>query len=57
MLFRLQTPSANTLSRSGFYKIAEKMRIDPMLVSLTFHNVLEIVWSSPRGFDDIFRKN
>lgn len=46
MLFRLPTPLANVLSQFGLYGIAEKMRMEPVLVSLAFHCATEIVWSS-----------
>lgn len=52
MLFWLPTHLTNVVSHFGFYKIAEKMRMDPVLVVLAFHRVTEIDLSSSWGSDE-----
>lgn len=49
MLFWLPTALLNVLSHSGFYKIAEKMRMDPVLAALALHRVTEVDWSLSGG--------
>lgn len=52
MSFRLPTVLVNVLIYFGFYRIAEKMRMDSVLVSLAFYCVTEIDWSSSGSSDD-----
>lgn len=42
----LSSPLVSVLSHLGFYKIAEKMRIESVLVALAFHRIIEVDWSS-----------
>lgn len=57
MLFRLPTPLVNILSHFGFYKIAERMRIDSVLAALAFHRMTEVDWSSSEGPDEFVADN
>lgn len=52
MLLRLLTAVWTVLSLFGFYKVFERMRMDPALVALAFYCVTEIYWLSPCGSDD-----
>lgn len=46
MLFWLLSPLVNVLRHFGFYKIAERMRMDPVLAALAFHQMTEVDCSS-----------
>lgn len=52
MLIRLPTPPWNILSHFGFYKIAERMHKDLVLVDLAFNYVTEIDRFSFGSSDD-----
>lgn len=52
VLFLLPTPLVNILSHFGFYKIAERMLLDPVTVALACHRVAKLDWSSSDGSDD-----
>lgn len=52
MLFRLPAPIWNALSHFGFYKVVKRLRMDPVLVSVSLYRVTGIDWSSSRSFDD-----
>lgn len=52
MLSWLPTSLIHVLSNFAFYRNAEKMRIEPILVALGFRHVNEVDWSSSGGLDD-----
>lgn len=52
MLFRWPTPLENILSYFGFYRIAESIFMDPVLVALVFHRETEVNWSWSGVSDD-----
>lgn len=57
MLLRLPIILLNMLSRFVFYKAAEKIYMDPVLVALEFHRVTKTEWSSSVGSDDFVYYN
>lgn len=52
MLFRWLAPLVHTVIYFGFYNVDEKMRMNPVLVALTFHRFTVIDRSSSGGSDD-----
>lgn len=57
MLFRFPCSSVNVLIHFGFYKIAEKIRTDSVILSLAFHHATGIDWYLSGGSDDFCRTN
>lgn len=52
MLFQLQTHLMDIPSHFGLYKVAGRIRMEPVLVALAVHRVTETDWSSSGGSDD-----
>lgn len=52
MLFWIPTDLVTDLSHFWVFEIAEKMRMNPVLVSLLVHRLNKIDWSSSAGSDD-----
>lgn len=52
MLFWLPAIMLNVLSQFAFYKLAERMDMNPILVSLAFYRVTEVERPQSGGSDD-----
>lgn len=54
MLFRLPTVLIKLFRHPAFYRIAERMRMDPVVVRPGFHRVAKVGLSPSGGSDDFF---
>lgn len=54
ILFGLPTPTWNVLSHFRLYKVADRIRMNPVVVVLLFYGVTVVDWSSSGGSDGFF---